>query len=165
VDAIQCLKTRRSNRRYTPEPVPREVLEDVVDCARLAPSGRNVQPWEFVVVTDAETRERLAELATYGKFIAQAPACIVVLCRRGGHDVEDGSAATTNLCNAARAHGLGSCWIAGWNTPYASDVIRLVGGGDELALIALVAVGHVHKDDDPAPPKRPLAEVLHWETL
>ena len=62
MDAIQALKTRRSIRDYTPAPVDKSVIEDIVDCGRLAATARNVQPWEFVVVTRAETRARIADL-------------------------------------------------------------------------------------------------------
>ena len=53
MDAILALKTRRSVRAYEPRPVPREIIEDIIDCGRLAASANNVQPWEFVVVTEA----------------------------------------------------------------------------------------------------------------
>jgi len=51
MDCIEALKTRRSVRAYTGEPVPREVIEDIIDCGRLAATAINIQPWEFVVVT------------------------------------------------------------------------------------------------------------------
>ena len=72
MDAIMALKTRRSVRTYERLPVPREIIEDVIDCGRLAASANNVQPWEFVVVTEAGMRRRLADIAEYGKFIAEA---------------------------------------------------------------------------------------------
>ena len=81
MDAIEAIKTRRSVRRYTSEPIPDEVLEELIDCARLAPSGHNEQPWTFVVITDPEVRERLAQEAKKGRFIAEAPACVAVFCR------------------------------------------------------------------------------------
>ena len=81
MDAIEAIKTRRSVRRYTVEPIPDEILEDIIDCARLAPTARNEQPWTFVVITDPEVRERLAQEAQKGRFIAGAPACVAVFCR------------------------------------------------------------------------------------
>ena len=62
MDAVEALKTRRSGRKYSKDSVPREVVEDIVDCARLAASANNLQPWEFVAVTAAKTRKRLSEL-------------------------------------------------------------------------------------------------------
>ena len=107
MDAIETLKTRRSIRAYTADPVAREVIEDIVDCGRMAATGSNVQPWEFVVVTDRNLLRRFAELADYGKFLSQAAACILVLCKDTRYYLEDGSAASENMLLAARAHNLG----------------------------------------------------------
>ncbi len=106
MDAIECLKTRRSIRAYEHKAVPREIVEDIIDCGRLAASAINIQPWLFVAVDDEALRTRIAEITDYGKFISTAPACIVVFCRNVKYFVEDGSAATQNILNAARAHGL-----------------------------------------------------------
>ena len=91
MDALEALRTRRSVRRYDPaREIPRETLEQIVDCGRLAASARNTQPWEFVVVTDAARRADIAALAAHGRFIADAPACIAVFCRHRDHPPEDG---------------------------------------------------------------------------
>lgn len=161
MDALTALTTRRSVRRYKPDPVARDVLERIVDAGRLAPTARNVQPWAFVVVTDAARRRRLADISEYGKFIADAPACIVVLSKRTKYFLDDGSAATTNILNAAAAFGLGSCWVAGDKKPYAADVVAACGAPADMQLISLIAVGYAA--EIPVPSKRPLTEVLHWE--
>ena len=155
------MKTRRAVRAYTGEPVAREVLEDIVDCARLAASAINIQPWEFVVVTARETLARIAGTTDYGKFIAAAPACIAVFCRDTKYYLEDGSAATQNLLVAARAHGLGSCWVAGDKKPYCEAIRELVGAPSGMRLVSLVPLGH--PAEEPTKDKRPLADVLHWE--
>ncbi|HOV60095.1 MAG TPA: nitroreductase family protein [Candidatus Hydrogenedentes bacterium] len=162
MDTLEALRTRRSVRQYDPErKVSDADLETMVDCARLAASARNAQPWEFVVVREATTRARLAQLATNGAFIADAPACIAVFCRESDYFLEDGSAATQNLLVAARALGLGSCWVAGYRKPYADAVRQLLGAPDDMLLVSLVAVGYPRSI--PSPMKRPLSEVLHWE--
>ena len=107
MDALEALKTRRAVREYEKKPVSREVLEDLVDCARLAATARNIQPWEFVVVTQPDRLRALAKATgVNGPFIADAAACVVVLCKDTKYYLEDGSAATQNLIVAARAHGL-----------------------------------------------------------
>lgn len=161
MDAIEALKTRRSVRTFTGEPVDKAVIEDLVDCARLAASARNEQPWEFVVVTDKQTRAKLASLAPNGPHIAHAPVCIVVVCAEGAYYLEDGAAATQNILLAARAHGLGSCWVAGDKKPYAEAVLGLLGVPSGNKLVSLVPLGHAA--DVPSPQKRPLADVIHWE--
>ena len=161
MDAIETLKTRRCVRTFRPEPVPPRILEDLIDCARLAPTAINIQPWEFVLVTDPGTRRRIAEATDHGRFIAEAPACVVVLCKDTKYYLEDGSAATLNIMLAARAHGLGSCWVAGDKKPYAEEVCRLIGAPEGYRLISLVPVGY--PAEEPESEKRPLAGVLHWE--
>lgn len=161
MDALTALTTRRSVRKYKPDPVPRELLEQIVDAGRLAPTARNVQPCEFVVITDADRRRQLADISEFGKFIADAPACIVVLSRPTKYFLEDGSAATTNMLNAAAALGLGSCWVAGDKKAYAADIVAACQAPAEMKLISLIALGYAA--EVPSPAKRPLRDILHWE--
>ncbi len=161
MDAIEALKGRRSVRSFKSEAVRKEIIEDLVDCGRLAATARNEQLWEFVVVTDPEMRQRIAEITDYGKFIATAPVCIAVMCQDGKYYLEDGSAATQNILLAACAHGLGSCWVAGDKKPYAGTICEMLGAPENIKLVALVAVGH--PGESPSPAKRELSEVLHWD--
>jgi nitroreductase len=163
MDALEALRTRRSVRKYKPTLVPKELVEQIVDCGRLAATARNVQPWEFVAVTDAAKRKRIAGITEFGKFIEHSPVCIVVLCQDTKYYLEDGCAALQNLLVAARALGLGTCWVAGDKKPYAPEIVKLVGAPDSCRLIGLVAMGY--SDEKPSPAKRTLKEVLHWETF
>jgi nitroreductase len=162
MDALLALKSRRSVRSYKPNPVERKIVEDIVDCGRLAATAINIQPWEFVAVTDARTRKQLAKTVDYGKYIADAPVCIVVFCKDTKYYLEDGCAAVENMLVAAQAYGLGSCWVAGDKKAYAAKVGTLLGVPADHKLIALVAVGYAAEQPQ-MPPKRLLAEVLHWE--
>lgn len=161
MDAIECMKTRRSVRAYNTDVIPKEVIEDIVDTGRLAASAINIQPWQFIAVTNAEIRKSLSQITDHGKFIADAPVCIVVFCEEGKYYLEDGSAATQNILNAARAHGLGSCWVAGDKKPYAEDVRKLLGLPENYKLISFIAIGHAAST--PNPEKKPLKAVLRWE--
>ncbi len=161
MDAITALCTRRSVRVFQNRTVDREVVETIIDCGRLAATARNEQPWEFIAVTGAAMRRRLAELTDHGKFIADAPVCIAVFCRDGKYYLEDGCAATQNILVAARAHGLGSCWVAGDKKPYAEEVRRALSVPEGCLLVSLVAMGY--PATVPSPAKRALSEVLHWE--
>ncbi len=161
MDAIDVLKTRRCIRAYTAEPVARNVIEDIVNCARLAATARNEQPWEFVVVTEREALRRIASLTDYGKFIADAAACVVVLCKDTKYYLEDGCNASQNMLLAATAHGLGACWVAGDKKPYAETIGKEVGAPHGYKVVSLIPFGH--PAESPQKPKRLLAEVLHWE--
>jgi nitroreductase len=162
MDALKALKTRRSIRAYRPDPVPAAMLDDILDCGRLAATARNLQPWEFVVVTDPSLRYRLADLIETGRFIADAPVCIVVFCRETKYWLEDGCAAIQNMLVAARAHGLGSCWVAGEKKPYVGQVAELLGVPAGVKLVGLIALGYAAGSAE-SPPKRPLAEIVHRE--
>ncbi len=161
MDAIECMKTRRSVRVYQDKPVPREIIEDIVDCGRLAATAINIQPWQFIVVQDPVMRKKIADTTDYGKFIAQAPVCIAVFCEDTKYYLEDGSAATQNILNAARAHELGSCWVAGDKKPYAPKIGEMLGMPPNYKLVSLVSIGY--PIETPNPGKKPLSEVLHWE--
>lgn len=162
VKALMALKERRSIRKYENRPIPREVLEDIIDCGRLAASANNLQPWEFVVVTDREKLQKIGQLATYGRFIANAGACVAVFGKKDAkYLVEDCSAATQNIMVAARAHGVGSCWVAGHGKEYAKDIAKLLAVPGEYSLVSLIALGY--PAEEPTRSKRSLEEVIHWE--
>jgi len=139
-------------------------LEKLVESARFAPTARNVQPWEFVVVTDEHKLTELAKLAENGRFIAGAAACIAVFCADTKYYLEDGCAATCNILLAATALGIGSCWVAGDKKPYASQVSALLNALGDIKLISLIALGYAQEKDCFKPlDKRELKELLHWE--
>jgi len=161
MDAIECLKTRRSTRVYLETPVPQETVWDIIDCARLSPTGQGQEPWAFVVVRDAATRASMAAVTDFGKFITQTPVCIAVFCRDTMYFLEEGSAATTTLLLAAHAHGFRSCWIAGDKTVYASEMRALLGAPDRLRLISLVTIGY--SSEFPGKRRRDPQDVVHWE--
>lgn len=161
MESIEALLARRSVRKYKTDPVERDLLEKIVEAGHMAPTARNVQPWEFVVITDVAKRRLLSDICENGKFLADAPACIVVLSKDTKYYLEDGCAATTNMLNAAAALGLGSCWVAGDKKPYAADIVGLLGAPAEMKLVALIAVGL--PAETPAPTKRSIDEVVHWE--
>ncbi len=162
MDTLETIKERRSVRKFRPDPVERELLEQLVDSGRLAPTAMGKEPWEFVVVTEDEMRARIAGATDYGKFIAEAPACISVFCKDTKYYLEDGCAATENILLAAAALGLGACWVAGDKKGYAEKVRQMLGVSQGYRLVSLLPVGH--PADRPArKQKRPLKEVLHWE--
>jgi len=162
MDLFEAIRHRRSVRRFTSQAVPKELLEQLIDAGRVAPTARNEQPWEFVVVTDPQMRKTIAQTTDYGPFIADAPACIVVLCKQTKYYLEDGCAATENILLAATGLGLGACWVAGDKKPYAGKIASMLGAPGNMKLVSLIAVGYPADAGGPTP-KRPLQDVLHWE--
>lgn len=158
----EALRKRRSIRAFKAESLPNNLIETLIDCARLAPTARNVQPWEFVVVTRKETLKVLGSLADNGRFIAVSPCCIAVFCSDTKYYLEDGCAATVNILTAAFDLGLGACWVAGDKKPYCEKVIDLLGAPKDYKLVSLVPLGF--PNEKPAmPSKRSVKEVMHLE--
>ncbi len=161
MNAIDCLKTRRSIRSYRPDPVPQNLLDDILDCARLAPSGANRQSWRFVVLRGAG-KDALKDALPWVKFLTQAPVAIAVLT---GPDaltpVEDASCATTSICHAAHALGLGTCWVNGGHASAAPVIAKAVGAPEGWTVRALVTLGY--SDDQPAPNKKALGDVVSYD--
>jgi len=75
---IEAIRKRRSIRKYKKDSIPEEVILELLDAARLAPSGCNAQPWRFRVVKDIDTKLQLAQAAYNQKFISEAPVVLVV---------------------------------------------------------------------------------------
>jgi nitroreductase len=161
-ETIKAIKTRRSHRAYLGKPVTKEMLSEIIDCARLAPSAVNIQPWEFVVVTDKAMLKKISELATYGKFIKNAGACVIVLCKESDYYLEDGCAATENILIAAESLDIGSCWVAGNNKSYCKDIMEAIGTPKGYKIASILSLGYYEKPVSP-PRKRALKDVLHWE--
>ncbi len=116
MDLLQIMLNRRSVRTYLEEPVPEEKLELVLKAGLTSASGRNRKPWEFVVVRDRETLNRLSRCRTAGaRMLEKAGCAIVVLADPEKTDVwtEDCSIAMANMHLMADYVGLGSCWIQG----------------------------------------------------
>lgn len=117
MDALECIHTRRSIRRYQKKAVSQETLRQIVEAGMMAPSAGNEQPWEFVVITDRGLLTRIPEIHPYAAMAAEAPAAILVCGnvlreKYKGLWVQDCAAATQNILLAAHALGLGAVWTA-----------------------------------------------------
>lgn len=164
MELLELIRKRRSIRQYQDKPIPKDVLEKIVDAARFAATARDVQPWQFIVITEKLSLGRLAELADHGKFITQARACIAVFCEDTKYYLEDGCAATQNILLAATAFGVGSCWVAGDKKPYCPQVADLLNVPDKFRLVSLVSLGYpISVSEFKIASKKALAELLHWE--
>ncbi|HBX69072.1 MAG TPA: nitroreductase family protein [Chloroflexi bacterium] len=159
MDALEAIQKRRSVREYTGEAIPRADLEKIVDAGRMAATGFNTQPWDFIVVTD---QSMIAKLKIASRWMEKAAAIIaVVLDPSSRYWLEDGSAAVENMLIASTALGYGSCWLEGYTLPREEEFKLLLGVPAEKRLLTLVPVGV--PVEWPTQEKKPLAEVLHWE--
>ncbi|MBL7155830.1 MAG: nitroreductase family protein [Candidatus Omnitrophica bacterium] len=162
MDTFDAISKRTSVRAYKPDAVKREMLERIVDAARRAPTARRVEPWEFVVVQNKETLQKLGTIANTGSFIKDAAACIAVFCKETKYYLEDGCAATENILLASAGLGLGACWVAGEKKPYAKEVSELLGAPSDFRLVSLIPIGWPAEEVKQAKSRR-LQDVIHWE--
>lgn len=167
---LTILKERTSVRRFKPDPVPPELLRQLIEAATWAPSAGNLQPWFFYIVTDQHRKRCLSDAALQQNFVAEAPACIVVCAEparsertygergRVFYCLQDTAAATQNILLASTALGLGSCWVGAFDADKVRACLHIP---DRYVPIALVPVGYPlgepHKTQ-----RRPPAEVAKY---
>ena len=116
MDLLEIMKHRRSVRKYTGEKIEEEKLQQILTAALLAPSGRDMRPWEFVVVRDKETLSKLSKAREHGaEMLAGADCAVVVFGDESKTDVwtEDCCNAMAHMYLMASALGVGCCWIQG----------------------------------------------------
>ena len=130
MDVFEAIHQRRSVRSYSGAPIPRQDLEKIVDAGRMAATGHNCQPWEFIVITKPAMIERLGRVR---KWMDQAGAIIaIVLDPSTRYWLEDGSAAAQNILLACTGLGYGSCWVEGGVIPVEEELKELLGVPGEL---------------------------------
>ena len=176
MEALECIKTRRSVRKFTAAPVTREEMQQVVEAAAYAPSWKNTQTVRYLVVTDPDKKQRLADgcmldFAFNQKTTAGAPALVVLttITGRSGYE-RDGSFSTSQgthwqsfdagvaaqtFCLAAHACGLGTVIMGIFDEAKVAQVVDIPEGQQ---VSALIAIGH--PAEEPVCPKRKDTETL-----
>lgn len=160
---FDVLYGRRSIRHYQDNrAVEHEKIVTLLQAAMAAPSACNIQPWEFIVVTDEETVSQIkGSIERWGDY--NAPLIIVVcsypaLIPWGSDGVIDCSAAIENILIAATAMGLGSVWIGGFHPP---SIRRILNIPEDVVPQGLVYLGY--PAEQPAPRTQYLEELVHWQ--
>jgi nitroreductase len=115
MDTLEAIHTRRSVREYQDKPIPEELVKELLKAAMAAPSARNQQAWEFIVITDPEIKQQIPSVSPFAQMVVDAPLAILVCGNlqvetAPGYWVIDCSAAIQNLLLAAHASGLGAVW-------------------------------------------------------
>jgi nitroreductase len=160
---LDVIKARRSVRRYKQDPIPEEVFSRVMEAARLAPSGKNLQPWKFILVKDQGLKDKLAEASRRQFFIAKAPV-VIAACgypdrsyqHQGNYMTSwsiDVTCALDHLMLQAQEDGLGTCWIGAFEE---KDVRRILKVPEGVRVLALTPLGY--PDEEPRDRGRKLME-------
>lgn len=161
--ALQLLHRRRSIRRFTSQAIADEQIQAILAAAMAAPSARNQQPWQFVVIQERQMLDQLSQLTPYTKMLAEATLCIVV-CGDTEHAFweQDCAAATQNILLAATGLGLGSVWL-GLHPRHerVQQVSSMLNIPSPYAPLCLVALGYPAESKPPA--DRWDASKVHYE--
>lgn len=159
-DCIEKITSRQSIRKFTSEPIPDSIIEDIVNIGRSAPSGGNRQPWRIIIVTKADLKNQLVDAAHNQKFIAVAPVVFVVCAvpeesaeryqERGRtlYTLQDTAALTLNILYGAHLQGYGACWIGSFNEQEVSKILNIP---SDMRPVAMIPVGKI---DGELPPLR-----------
>jgi nitroreductase len=169
VSVLDIIMSRKSIRRYREDPIPDEVFLRVMEAARLAPSGKNLQPWKFIVIREKEMKRSLAEASRGQLFMAGAPV-ILAACgcpdmsypRQGNYMKSwpiDVTIALQHLMLQAEEEGLGTCWIGAFEE---KDVKRLLHVPEDWRVLALTPLGFPAQVPDDRG-RKPLSEIVSYE--
>lgn len=147
--------TRRSIRKYIDRPVEPEKRERILRAGMQAPSARNAQPWELLVITDPEDKREIARMSPYAKMVEHAPEVLVVCVNldrtsRTGNAwwVEDLSACTQNILLQITAEGLGGVWLGFYPDGERVDsLISCLQLPENIIPFAVVAYGYGETDN------------------
>lgn len=181
VDTLtHVIEKRYSVRSYHTRPVPREIIEKMLDAARCAPSACNAQPWRFIVVDNPTIREKLVEkglgIVVPNHFAKSAPV-IIVACAdtsfllhtvastisRIDYHLLDIGAAIENMLLTATALGVGTCWM-GWFRE--KNIKMLLKIPKRVQVVSLIAVGYPASDEKiPERKRREKTKIIFYNSF
>jgi len=166
---LEIIRRRKSIREYREDPIPEDVLFRVLEAARLAPSGKNLQPWKFIIVRDKRLRMKLAQASNRQYFMAEAPV-VIVACgfpdkcySRMGRYMKswpvDVAIALEHLILQAEEENLGTCWIGAFEE---KEVKSILGIPEEVRVLALTPLGYPAATP-PSRKRKDLEEIISYD--
>ncbi len=168
--AISLIRTVRQARQYRPDPVPDDVLAELLEVARWTGSSRNSQPWHFIVVSDKEQLQRIGQLRTAINWVASAPLGIAIVLDGVNSISEpyDEGRVTERLLIAARFRGLGGgvAWYG--DAAQQAEAKRILGIPQERTAHSIVPIGYPVSTKDPRPTRaepgrKPLSALVSYD--
>lgn len=167
---LDLLFSRRSIRKFMPDPVENEKLELILKAAMAAPSAMNMQPWEFIVITEKRKQSQIRNALTFAKMDAPVIICVCGNSKNSRNLVfdrfwvQDCSAATENILLAAVGLGLGAVWCGvhpiGLYIKKISKVLELP---EHVKPLNAIFIGYPAENKEPRTQFKP--ERVHWESF
>lgn len=176
---IEVIKNRRSIRKYMNKEVEEDKLLEILESGRLAPSGSNTQPWQFIVIKSEQNKEKVAKVSHNQKWMTTAPIQIVcvadIRCRIDENIdisldenskeeevkqiIRDTSIAVEHMSLTATELGLGSCWVAWFTQAEFRSVLNIP---DDKYVLCVLTIGYPDEAPNPRPRKK-LEDIVHYE--
>lgn len=162
------IKSRFSVRKYLEKDIQEEVLKEVLEAGRLAPSACNFQPWKFIVVRNKENIKKLYFACKEQGFILEVPVVIVGCATKpaymiGGSyssEILDVGIALTQMTIQAVNSGLGTCWIGSF---YEDEIKKILSIPKDIKIVALITLGYPFNPNPPPKARKPLEEIVSFE--
>lgn len=158
MEVKEAVMNRRSIRNYIPnKPVPNEVVSQILDAARYAPSSGNVQNWKVVIVSNSDKKLELANAALKQKWITSAPILLVVcndfsdvkrLYKDRGeflYSIQNIAAFIQNILLVAHSFGLATCWVGAFDPDAVRRVLKIP---DPIEPEAIISLGYAAEEVD-----------------
>lgn len=162
MEFMDVVTKRRSIRRYKPEPVSDDVLNKILEAARIAPSAGHRQPWHFIVVKDAPTKKQLG----VSQWAAEAPlvlvGCVDTAIRSPPLCYVDLAIAFEHIVLAAANFGLGTCWIGRLGRDETIKAVLSI--PDHVKVVAVTPLGYPDETPDPKT-RKTLSEIIHYDAF
>jgi nitroreductase len=165
-EVLNTIISRRTIRRFKPDPIDEEKLQMILEAVRWAPSFSNLQPWKFIVTRDQNLKNKLDKASRENVLhlgINEAPVVILVCVDRRIdplHAIEAGAAATQNMALAGHSLGLGVGWIGVWGTEAEAAIQKLFQLPETTRVVSLLPVGV--PAESPQNNRKPLKEFIQF---
>ena len=163
MDVQEAIRTVLAVRAYRDDPVPDDVIREILEAGRLTASAGNRQSWDFVVVQDKQVLQSLANHSGgHGPYVAQAAFAVVVVADKSALGLSDASRAIQNMILAAWAEGVGSNWVG--FSDMLNEINPILGIPDDLDIVAVLPFGYPADETLGKGSKRrkPFDDVVRW---
>lgn len=158
MDVFQAIKQRKSVREYTGEGIKEENVYKLLESTRLAPSAKNLQPFELIVITDPVMKEKMVSVCHGQMFVEDASLIIIGLIENSKWSEVDLTISLDHLSLEAVELGLGTCWIGSFDSEKIDEYIKIPEGYEPFIIMT---VGHPD-DDSHSPTKKAIEELVRW---
>ncbi len=166
MEVFECIKTRRSIRRYKRRDIEEDKLMKILEAARLAPSAHNHQPWKFIVVKEEEKKKALVSACCNQEFVGEA-ACVIVGLGLKKHRFKNGmnsnaidvTIALEHIVLQAWEEGIGSCWILAF---WPEKVRKILNIPRDIDVVGILTLGYPAESPPPRP-RKDLKEIICFD--